>query len=212
MSTSQLATNVLNFAKDKPEYHTGSVQAALIDYLIAACGKPNKTSLRTECLRPRYASLGPPETQPASPSGLPPTSRLRFNSHAPTENHSRRNALWSKSMQWRGWWRETDLVTYRSDGVTNLPMLLDFLTVFFIVAGCALLWLNLRRRRPRIVITKTDDAHRSASTRHLSDDAEIRALLAALKPPVSEAQEAKEDNADAKRVAEGIANVNKLPD
>ena len=40
MSTSQLATNVLNFAKDKPEYHTGSVQAALIDYLIAACGKP----------------------------------------------------------------------------------------------------------------------------------------------------------------------------
>ena len=37
-------------------------------------------------------------------------------------------------------------------------MLLDFLTVFFI-AGCALLWLNLRRRRPRIIITKTDDAH-----------------------------------------------------
>jgi len=30
-------------------------------------------------MRPRYASLGPPETQPAS-SGLPPTSRLRFNS------------------------------------------------------------------------------------------------------------------------------------
>ena len=90
-------------------------------------------------------------------------------------------------------------------------MLLDFLTVFFIVAGCALLWLNLRSRRPRIV-TKTDDAHRSAPTRHIPDDAEIRALLAALKPPVSEAQEAKEDNAYAKRVAEGIANVKKLPD
>ena len=91
-------------------------------------------------------------------------------------------------------------------------MLLDFLTVFFIVAGCALLWLNLRPRRPRIV-TKTDDAHRSAPTRHIpDDDAEIRSLLAALKPPVSEAQEAKEDNAYAKRVAEGIANVKKLPD
>ena len=67
-------------------------------------------------------------------------------------------------------------------------MLLDFLTVFFIVAGCALLWLNLRRRRPRIILQKTDDAHQSAATRHFSDDTEIRALLAALKPPVSEAQ------------------------
>ena len=90
-------------------------------------------------------------------------------------------------------------------------MLLDFLTVIFIVAGCALLWLNLRRRRPRVV-TKIDDAHRSAPTRHIPDDAEIRSLLAALKPPVSEAQEAKEDDAYAKRVAEGIANVKKLPD
>ena len=67
-------------------------------------------------------------------------------------------------------------------------MLLDFLTVFFIVAGGALLWLNLRRRRPRIIITKTDDAHQSASNRHIQDGAEIRALLAALKPPASEAQ------------------------
>jgi hypothetical protein len=94
-----------------------------------------------------------------------------------------------------------------------LPMLLDFLTVFFIVAGCALLWLNLRPRRPRIV-AKTDDAHRSAPTRHIPDDAEIRALLAALKPPASEAQanpEAKEDNANANRVAEGIAKVKKPP-
>jgi hypothetical protein len=28
----------------------------------------------------------------------------------------------------------------------SLPLLLDFLTVFFIVAGCVLLWLNLRAR------------------------------------------------------------------
>ena len=80
-------------------------------------------------------------------------------------------------------------------------MLLDFLTIFFIVAGCALLWLNLRRRGPRIVVTKTDDALQLAPTRHISDDAEIRALLAALKPPVLEAQAnpEEEDNAEARR-------------
>ena len=95
-----------------------------------------------------------------------------------------------------------------------MPMLLDFLTVFFIVAGCALLWLNLRPRRPRIVVTKTDDAYQSAPTRHIPDDAEIRTLLAALKPPVSEAQanpEAEGDNAYANRVAEDIAKVKKAP-
>jgi hypothetical protein len=99
-----------------------------------------------------------------------------------------------------------------SDGATNLPMLLDFLTVFFIVASCALLWLNLRRRR--IVITKTDDAHQSVPTRHIPDDAEIRTLLAALKPPVSEAQtnpEAEEGNAHADRDAGGTAMVKKPP-
>jgi hypothetical protein len=40
MSGSQLAANVLNFAKDKPELHTGSVQAALFKYLFATCGEP----------------------------------------------------------------------------------------------------------------------------------------------------------------------------
>ena len=92
-------------------------------------------------------------------------------------------------------------------------MLLDFLTVFFIVTGCALLWLNLRPRRPRIVM-KTNDAQQSAPTRHIPDDAEIRALLAALKPPASEAQanpEAKKDNAYANRAAESIAKVKKPP-
>jgi hypothetical protein len=39
MTNSQLAANVLAFAKDKPELHTGSVQAALLGYLNAACGK-----------------------------------------------------------------------------------------------------------------------------------------------------------------------------
>jgi hypothetical protein len=30
--------NVIEFAKDKPPLHTGNVQSALIQYLIAACG------------------------------------------------------------------------------------------------------------------------------------------------------------------------------
>jgi hypothetical protein len=40
MTDGQLAANVLNFAKGKPELHTGSLQAALLAYLIAACGAP----------------------------------------------------------------------------------------------------------------------------------------------------------------------------
>jgi hypothetical protein len=40
MTNFQLAANVMNFAKDKPQFHTGSVQSVLINYLIAACGEP----------------------------------------------------------------------------------------------------------------------------------------------------------------------------
>ena len=40
MTNAQLAANVLNFAKDRPELHTDAVQTALLGYLIAACGKP----------------------------------------------------------------------------------------------------------------------------------------------------------------------------
>jgi len=39
MTNFQLAANVLSFAKDRPALQTGSVQGALINYLIAACGK-----------------------------------------------------------------------------------------------------------------------------------------------------------------------------
>ena len=95
-------------------------------------------------------------------------------------------------------------------------MLLDFLTVFFIVAGCALLWLNLRPRRPRVVIEKTDGAHQSARTWHIDipNDAEIRALLAALKPPASGTQahpEVEDAQPFAKRVAEGMAKTKSPP-
>ena len=40
MSPLQLASNVLSFAKDKPELHTGPVHIALMKYLAAACGEP----------------------------------------------------------------------------------------------------------------------------------------------------------------------------
>jgi hypothetical protein len=40
MTNSQLTANMLNFAKDKPELHTGLVQRALLKYLVAACGEP----------------------------------------------------------------------------------------------------------------------------------------------------------------------------
>jgi hypothetical protein len=41
MTSFQLAANVWNFARDKPELHTGSVWIALLKYLIAACGEPS---------------------------------------------------------------------------------------------------------------------------------------------------------------------------
>ncbi len=37
-----------------------------------------------------------------------------------------------------------------------LPLFLDFLTIFFIVSGCLLLWLNLRSR-PRVIVNPVDD-------------------------------------------------------
>jgi hypothetical protein len=36
-------------------------------------------------------------------------------------------------------------------------MLLDFLTLFFIVAGCLLLWLNVRPRWSNVILTKSED-------------------------------------------------------
>jgi hypothetical protein len=64
-------------------------------------------------------------------------------------------------------------------------MLLDFLTIFFIVAGGALLWLNLRPRRPHIAVTKEDDPTRLASTEH--PPAKPHPLLDELQRHLSEA-------------------------
>jgi hypothetical protein len=41
-----------------------------------------------------------------------------------------------------------------------IPMLLDFITVFCLVGGCLLLWLNLRPRRGQVIIAKSKPAAR----------------------------------------------------
>jgi hypothetical protein len=49
-------------------------------------------------------------------------------------------------------------------------MLLDFLTLFFIVAGCWLLWLNLRPRRSNVILTNSEDYHPPSRSRDTKDD------------------------------------------
>jgi len=41
MKNTQLAENVVQFASTRPALQTSSVQKVLLQYLIAACGKPN---------------------------------------------------------------------------------------------------------------------------------------------------------------------------
>jgi hypothetical protein len=65
-------------------------------------------------------------------------------------------------------------------------MLLDLLTVFFVVAGCTLLWLNLRPKAPPIAITKTDGPHQSTSTEH--SPAKSHPLLDELQRHLSEVE------------------------
>jgi hypothetical protein len=43
-----------------------------------------------------------------------------------------------------------------------IPMLLDFITVFCLVGGCLLLWLNLRPRRDQVIIAKSKPAARQS--------------------------------------------------
>jgi hypothetical protein len=38
-----------------------------------------------------------------------------------------------------------------------VAMLLDFLTIFFLVAGVLLLWLNIRRRAGDVILTQSDE-------------------------------------------------------
>lgn len=38
ITSTQLAENILRFAESRPDLHAGTVQGALLQYLIAACG------------------------------------------------------------------------------------------------------------------------------------------------------------------------------
>ena len=51
-----------------------------------------------------------------------------------------------------------------------IPMLLDFLTLFFIVAGCLLLWLNVRPRRSSVILTNSEDDHSPSPSQDTKDD------------------------------------------
>ena len=48
-----------------------------------------------------------------------------------------------------------------------MPLLLDFLTVFFIVAGCVLLWSNFRPRRGDVLITPAERRPPQAPSREI---------------------------------------------
>ena len=102
----------------------------------------------------------------------------------------------------------------------SLPILLDILTVFFIVGGCALLWLNLRPRRPHNVIKKTDDTIipnadviSQASSEHALDNTEIHPLLDVLQRHLAEVEAIRgtKDNSYENQVAEVIAKVKTPP-
>ena len=51
-----------------------------------------------------------------------------------------------------------------------IPMLLDFLTLFFIVAGCLLLWLNVRPRQSNVILTNSEDYHPPSPYQDTKDD------------------------------------------
>jgi hypothetical protein len=55
---------------------------------------------------------------------------------------------------------------YRLWLVKWFPMLFDILTVFFLVAGCMLLWLNLRPRRRDVTRTPIETYDRAAEACH----------------------------------------------
>jgi hypothetical protein len=87
------------------------------------------------------------------------------------------------------------LTAKRSD---EFAYAIGLLTVFFIVAGCAFLWLNLRPKAPRIVLTKTDDPHQSTSTEH--PRAKPHPLLDELQRHLSEADRGGQSHDSARRV------------
>jgi hypothetical protein len=53
-------------------------------------------------------------------------------------------------------------------------MLIDMATIFFLVAGTLLLWLNLRRRPSDVILTKFDDCLQSGIDRTRAESRDRR--------------------------------------
>ena len=96
-------------------------------------------------------------------------------------------------------------------------MLLDILTVFFIVAGCVLLWFNMRPR-PSHVVPKTseDKNHQSAPSPQIRGNLAQHPLIHVLEQHLSEAeadpQSAAENKVLASRIAGGMVKAARKPD
>ena len=96
-------------------------------------------------------------------------------------------------------------------------MLLDILTVFFIVAGCVLLWFNVRPKRPHVVPKKSvDKKFQTAPSPQVQDNTAEHPLIRVLEQRLSEAQansqSAAEDNVLAKRIAAGVVKAARKTD
>jgi hypothetical protein len=95
-------------------------------------------------------------------------------------------------------------------------MLLDVLTVFFIVAGCVLLWFNVRPKRPHVIPQRPEDKNfQSAPPPQVQDNTAEHPLMRVLEQHLSEAQassqSAAEDNVLAYRIAAGVVKAARKP-
>jgi hypothetical protein len=65
-------------------------------------------------------------------------------------------------------------------------MLLDILTVFFIVAGCLLLWFNMRPKPSHVVLKNSEDKnHQSMPSPQIQDDTTEHPLIHVLQQHLS---------------------------
>jgi hypothetical protein len=101
----------------------------------------------------------------------------------------------------------------RCDGLQKMivPIFLDFITAFCLVAGCFLLWLNLRPSGRDVILTKVDSFDPRVAPENVADQ---KAFFDMLQRHLSEAEEidrtvTADQNAYANRVASGMAKVRK---
>jgi hypothetical protein len=92
-------------------------------------------------------------------------------------------------------------------------MLLDFLTVFFLVAGGVLLWLNFRPKRSDVILTESEphDPHPSTSSPGTIDIVDTDVLEQYLRGVEENPAAADDQNAYANRVASALLK-SKKPD